>query len=218
MKYGIYKILGKIALGLHNFFYKLASNFAIKAEGGLHPKHRLMNYHKFFVENVSSEDTVLDIGCGNGALTFDVAQKAKKVVGIDLSKKNIQLAKEKFSKENIEYIEGDALSNLPEAKFDVIILSNVLEHIQNRTEFLTALKNKTNKFLIRVPMINRDWLTLYKKEMGLEWKSDKTHHIEYTLESFQEELKKTGLEIKNYSIQFGEIWAVVNPVRKSLVF
>ena len=39
-------------------------------------------------------------------------------------------------------------------------------------------------------MINRDWITLYKKELGIEWRLDKTHYIEYTLESFKEELEK----------------------------
>jgi hypothetical protein len=56
-------------------------------------------------------------------------------------------------------------------------------------------------------MINRDWIVLYKKELGLAYMSDPTHHIEYTLETFIEELHKADLELKNYSIQFGEIWA-----------
>jgi len=204
-----YRNLAKLALRLHNFSYKLATRLAIRAEDGLHPKHRLMNYHKFFVDNVSPEDTVLDMGCGNGALTFDVAKKAKRIIGIDLSKKNIKIAKEKFSRENIEYIQGDILKSLPDEKFDVIILSNILEHIPNRIEFLENLKNKAQKFLIRVPMINRDWITLYKKELGVEWRSDPTHFTEYTLEGFKEELEKVNLNLENYSIQFGEIWAVV---------
>ena len=204
-----YRNLAKLALRLHNFSYKLATRLAIRAEDGLHPKHRLMNYHKFFVDNVSPEDTVLDIGCGNGALTFDVAKKAKRIIGIDLSKKNIKIAKEKFSRENIEYIQGNILKSLPDEKFDVIILSNILEHIPNRIEFLENLKNKAQKFLIREPMINRDWITLYKKELGVEWRSDPTHFTEYTLEGFKEELEKVNLNLENYSIQFGEIWAVV---------
>ena len=204
-----YRNLAKLALRLHNFSYKLATRLAIRAEDGLHPKHRLMNYHKFFVDNVSPEDTVLDIGCGNGALTFDVAKKAKRIIGIDLSKKNIKIAKEKFSRENIEYIQGDILKSLPDEKFDVIILSNILEHIPNRIEFLENLKNKAQKFLIREPMINRDWITLYKKELGVEWRSDPTHFTEYTLEEFKEELEKVNLNLENYTIQFGEIWAVV---------
>ena len=58
-------------------------------------------------------------------------------------------------------------------------------------------------------MINRDWITLYKKELGVEQRLDKTRYIEYTLESFKEELEKAGLNLEKYSIQFGEIWAVV---------
>ena len=65
------------------------------------------------------------------------------------------------------------------------------------------------KFLIRVPMIERSWITLYKKELGIEYRLDRTHRIEYTMESFIRELEKAGLEISKYSIQFGEIWAVV---------
>jgi hypothetical protein len=38
---------------------------------------------------------------------------------------------------------------------------------------------------------------------------DKTHFIEYTFESFKEELDEAGLSVLDYSIQFGEIWAVV---------
>jgi len=199
----------KMILKIHSFSYRLAGSLAQKVErDGLHPKHRLMNYHKFFVDNVSANDSVLDIGCGNGALTYDVAKKAKKIVGIDLSEQNISFAKRKLSVKNIEYICGDALTNLPNGKFDVILLSNVLEHIEKRIEFLSSLKEKAPKFLIRVPVLNRSWIDLYKKELGLEYRLDKTHFIEYTFEGFKEELDKAGLALLNYSIQFGEIWGI----------
>jgi len=200
----------KILLGIHSFSYRVAGFLSQKVEeSGIHPKHRLMNYHKFFVDNVDKGDVVLDVGCGNGALSYDVAKKAKKVVGIDLNEKNISFAKERYSEENIEYICGDALKDLPNEKFDVIIMSNVLEHIENRVEFLERLREKAARFLIRVPMINRDWITLYKKEMGLDYRLDKGHFVEYTLDGFVKELEKAGLRIQDYSIQFGEIWAVV---------
>lgn len=206
----VYKILARFALWLHSFSYKLSSKFAIKAEGGLHPKHRIMNYHQFFVDNIKEGDTVLDIGCGNGALTFDLSKKAKKVVGIDISKKNIETAKNKYGSANIEYKAGDATKDLSNQTFDAIVLSNVLEHIEDRQDFLNKIKKLAPKILIRVPMINRDWITPYKKELGLEWRADKTHYIEYTLNSFKKEIEKVGLSLENYSIQFGEIWAVVN--------
>lgn len=205
----LYKSLAKFALRMHNFSYKIVSKLAIKTEGGLHPKHRLMNYHKFFVDNIKKGDRVLDIGCGNGALTFDLAEKAEFVVGIDLSEKNIETAKKKYYAHNIKYVIGDAVKDLSDEKFDVIVLSNVLEHIENRTGFLNKIKNLAPKILIRVPLFNRDWLTLYKKELGVEYRLDKGHLIEYTLSKFKQELTKTNLMLEQYLINFGEIWAIV---------
>lgn len=200
----------KLLLKLHSFSYRWAGRLSTKVEGsGLHPKHRIMNYHKFFVDNVNENNTVLDIGCGNGALTYDVAKKAEKVVGIDLSENNISIAKNTFSRENIEYIHGDALTDLPNERFDVIILSNVLEHIDKRVKFLMSAKKLGPKFLIRVPMLNRSWIDVYKKELGMEYRLDMTHFIEYTFEGFKDELGEAGLSVSNYSVQFGEIWAVV---------
>jgi len=208
MKKTILVLVIKLLLWIHSFSYRVVGFLSQKVEEErVHPKHRIMNYHKFFVDNIDENDVVLDIGCGNGALSYDIAKKAKKVVGIDLNEKNISFAKERYSKENIEW--GDALKDLPDERFDVIIMSNVLEHIENRVEFLRRLREKATTFLIQVPMINRDWITLYKKEMGLDYRLDKGHFVEYTLESFERELEKAGLRIQDYNIQFGEIWAIV---------
>jgi SAM-dependent methyltransferase len=199
----------KFFLRVHNLIYKIISFLSIKVEGGIHPKHRIMNYHDFFVSDISDSDTVLDIGCGNGALSFDIAKKAKSVIGIDINKQNIEKAQSKYGGSNIKYLVGDATKDLKGEKFDVIVLSNVLEHIENRTDFLKNIKNLASKFLIRVPVFDRDWMTLYKKEFGIEWRLDKTHFIEYTEVSFREEMKKAGYQIENLSIQFGEIWSII---------
>lgn len=173
----------KMILRAHSFTYRLASSLFQKVEKDrLHPKHRIMNYHKLFVDNVGKNDTVLHIGCGNGALTYDVAKKVRKVVGINLNEENIEIAREKYSAPNIKYLRDDIKKDLPDKRFDAIVLSNVLEHIENRIEFLHRIKNLAPKILIRVPIINRDWITLYKKELGIEWRLDPTHYTEYTLE------------------------------------
>jgi 2-polyprenyl-3-methyl-5-hydroxy-6-metoxy-1,4-benzoquinol methylase len=172
-----------------------------------------MNYHKFFIDRVYPNDIVLDVGCGNGALAYDISKKAKRVIGIDIQEKYIASAKKKYSAENLEFIVGDitnpqavALTNL---KPNVIILSNVLEHIEYRKGFLMKIRSLAPKFLIRVPMLNRDWITLYKKELGVEWRLDSTHYTEYTLEQLREELESVGMRIEEYTIQFGELWATV---------
>lgn len=203
------KMFVRLALLLHNFSYKLASKLAIQAEDGLHPKHRLMNYHQFFLDHISSTDRVLDIGCGNGALAYDLAGKAAHVVGIDLNEKNQAAWMGRFARANLEYRVADATTFSPEERFDVVVLSNVLEHIEYRVDFLKRIAPLAPTLLIRVPMLDRDWITSYKKELGLEYRLDITHFTEYTLENFTEELHDAGLVIQSQSIQFGEIWAVV---------
>ena len=198
---------------IHNFSYKIIGRLSIIAEGGIHPKHRLMNYHAFFVNNISSDDAVLDVGCGNGFLTYDIARKARHVTAIDLSPKNIEFAKKFFNRENVNHIIGDATEFEFEKKYDVVVLSNVLEHIDDRKSFLQKIRKLGDKFLVRVPVVNRDWLTYYKRELGCEYFLDSTHKIEYTMDSLREELAEAGMKIHSASMQFGEIWAVVGKSR-----
>ena len=94
-------------------------------------------------------------------------------------------------------------------------LSNVLEHIEHRIEFLKKLikqiswQDKTNKkLLIRVPMIDREWITVYKKELGIDYRLDPTHYTEYIYTQFEQELIESGIGILSYHIRFGEIYAV----------
>lgn len=204
----IFKII-RILLVADNFIYKRISKYAIIVEKGIHPKHRLMKYHDFFLSNIEPGDVVLDVGCGSGSVAYDIAKKVNSVVGIDIDKDKIRDAKKYFLLDNIEYIYGDIISWPFRQKFDVIILSNVLEHIEDRIELFKKIEELGRKFLIRVPMINRSWVVLYKKELGIEYRLDRTHFIEYTFDKFKKEMEEAGLKITQYSIQFGEIWAVV---------
>lgn len=197
-----------MVLRVDNFIYQLLSFLAIKQEGGKHPKHRLMRYHQFFLDNISTTDKVLDLGCGAGFLAFVLAQKAKEVVGIDITKENIAKARQKFKLPNLKFILGDILEYNFKESFDVIVLSNVLEHLKERVDFLKRLNGLAPKILIRVPLLERDWLTLYKKELGVEYRLDKGHFIEYTFSSFKKELLESGWEISHSLTLFGELWAV----------
>lgn len=209
MKKRVIAWLLKLFFGLDNYCYKLISKLAILENNGIHPKHRIMNYHQFFVDNIKKGDRILDVGCGNGAVAYDLSRKAESVLGIDINEENINYAKKHYQGDNLNFIIGDATKYRFKRSFDIIVLSNVLEHIKNRTIFLQKIKKLAPTILIRVPMIDRDWLVLYKKEKGVEYKLDKTHFIEYTEKTFREEIEKANLKIINYSIQFGEIWAIV---------
>ena len=203
------KFKQKIFIRLYLNLYRRISYLAIKLNDGISPKHRIMNYSQFFIDNIEKNSKVLDIGCSIGIIAYRVSDKAQKVVGIDISKQFIQIARENHNKENITYIVGDATKFEFEEIFDYVILSNVLEHIKNRINFLNQMKKFGNIFLIRVPLINRSWLPIYIKELGMDYRLSDDHYIEYTLETFQKEIESVGLKIITYSIQFGEIWAKI---------
>lgn len=203
----VYKRIILLLLKFHTILYGLITRLSVLAEpNNLHPKHRLMLYHQWFVSQCKSEWRVLDVGCGNGALSADLAKLCKTVVGIDISSDNIKQARQRAEG---EFICADATTYIFGSKFDAVILSNVLEHIQDRVDFLGKLSKNSDLFLILVPMIDRDWVTLYKKEMGIEYRLDQTHFVEYTFESFIEEMKAAGLDVESFRICFGELYAVV---------
>lgn len=202
------------ALKLHNLSYQIAGMLSAELEpDGLHPKHRLIRYHDWFAERLITEWNVLDIGCGNGALAYDMKAACRSVTAIDIDQANIQKARKMFSREGITYICADALDYPFKQKFEAIVLSNVLEHIDKRVDFLKMVfanqdANNPPVLLLRVPMITRDWISMYKKEVNVEWRLDYTHCTEYTLEQVFSELKQAGLIVESYDVQFGEFYGV----------
>jgi SAM-dependent methyltransferase len=188
---------------------------AVAYDGGVHTKHRHMRYHDFFINRVKRDEEVLDIGCGIGAVAYDVADKAgAKVWGVDLDAANIAKAKARFVHPNVTYVVGDVLKDLPGQQFDVVILSNVLEHLPGRPQFLRRVLETAHpsRVLIRVPVFERDWRVPLKKELGVEWRLDPTHETEYTLESFAAEMDEAGLETVHLEVRWGEIWTELRPV------
>jgi SAM-dependent methyltransferase len=179
-------------------------------EGGVHVKHRLTRYHDFFAERVQAGEQVLDIGCGVGAVAASVAEwSGADVTAIDLDAQAIADANARYRRPNLLFVRGDALVDLEPRPVDVVILSNVLEHIEDRPGFLRAVGGRfaPGRWLIRVPMIDRDWRVPLRQELGLFAFSDPTHFTEYTRASFEAELASAGLRVCHLQVNWGEIWA-----------
>lgn len=68
---------------------------------------------------------ILDLGCGTGVLTVQLADLCHKIVGVDSSQSMIDKAKERFG--NIEFMVCDALALPFENEFDVVF-SNAVFH------------------------------------------------------------------------------------------
>jgi trans-aconitate methyltransferase len=85
-------------------------------------------------------DTILDLGCGDGALTSKIAKKCKKVVGIDSAPDFINTCKEK----GLEAYCVDAVQMEFKGEFDGILSNAVLHWIMEPEKVIqkinTALK------------------------------------------------------------------------------
>jgi SAM-dependent methyltransferase len=180
---------------------------------GEHPKHRLMRYHDFFIENIADGQRVIDIGCGYGAVARSIARArpGSQVMGVDYDPKRLAEARARDNPANLSFVEADATQSVPQGPWNVVVLSNVLEHIVDRHAFLTALidKTKAKRFLIRVPLFERDWRLAMRREVGANYYSDPDHEIEPTQEEFRRETAAAGLVVEQLNTPWGEIWSVL---------
>lgn len=182
---------------------------AIDYDGGVHAKHRLTGYHDFFVERIRQGERVLDVGCGKGELAHDIAERAGAVVvAVDASPWMLQFARERFAHPRISFVQADALEFVPEEPVQVAVLSNVLEHIEQRVELLRALRERAGagRLLIRVPVLDRDWTVPLRREVGLPHFSDPEHKVEYDPQLLRDELAAAGWEMGEPVFVWGEIW------------
>lgn len=176
---------------------------------GEHPKHRLTGYHDFFVDRVHSGERVLDVGCGIGSVAYDVAERAgATVVGIDSSPWALATARRRFAHPRVTYRQEDILGAGLDEPFDVVILSNVLEHLEPRVELLRTLRERAGakRLLVRVPALDRDWTVPLRRELDLPYFSDPDHEVEYLPELLREELRTAGWEMGEPTLAWGEIW------------
>lgn len=83
---------------------------------------------------------ILEIGCGNGNISYQLAHSGHYVSGIDIDEKSVQSANRKFQHEKLQFRVMDVCEYIvkEEDKYDVIVCSEVLEHLTNP---LTIMRN-----------------------------------------------------------------------------
>lgn len=85
---------------------------------------------------------VLEIGCGTGLNTVWIAESARSVVAMDFSAGMLAKAKERARKDNVQFVQHDIRKPwpLPNASFDLVLSTLVLEHIEKLEPVFTELK------------------------------------------------------------------------------
>jgi 2-polyprenyl-3-methyl-5-hydroxy-6-metoxy-1,4-benzoquinol methylase len=96
---------------------------------------------------------ILDYGCNTGYLLYKIHKKNphNRLYGADINKHALNYARNNYSK----FTFFDAKTELfNKEKFDVIIISHVLEHIKDRPKFMKDIANMLNengKLIIAIP-------------------------------------------------------------------
>ena len=113
------------------------------------------DYPKKLLEKIKldADDTVLDIGCGSGIITIPLAQKARKVTALDISRKMLQLLEENAVEECLTNINPvnrrleDVLLTRDIEPHDVVVASRSLNGVYNIKQMLEEINKIAKKYV-----------------------------------------------------------------------
>ncbi|MFJ7825273.1 class I SAM-dependent methyltransferase [Psychrobacillus sp. NPDC096623] len=190
---------------------KTASNYHLNIISGWEGLYSKMRKELFSrLSRYFKGNHVLELGCGDGEMTLLLADSFKSVTVVDGSETMLNECKIRLeNKNNIEYHKSYFEDYKSDKKFDVIIMSHVLEHLDNPVQVLqkiSSLLKEDGVLLIAVP--NAD--SIHRQvavEMNLIPTCDSLneqdlllgHRRVYTLDG----LKQHCLEAKYSIIDFG---------------
>lgn len=121
-------------------------------------------YYQYFIEprfreirkavamEVPSGSSVLDIGCGTGALAFELAENGVRTTGVDLSRRMIKHALDRqleTSAANVKFIHGDA-AQMGGAHYDYTVISMALHEMtpNHRLQVVKKAKELADKVIL----------------------------------------------------------------------
>lgn len=137
-------------------------------------KFRAMSIAEFFKNK--KVEIIADIACGPGDLIYELDQistmvkKVKKITAIDADKTYLKDFKNRFHGNKFYFVNIDIEKDeLPDEKYDLIFLIDILEHLKNPEAFLKKAKKYLNKHGY-VVIISPNATSLHRqigKRMGL---------------------------------------------------
>jgi len=151
--------------------------------------------------NISENDEVLDVGCGDAYVLQRVRDKVDvKGYGVDVSAKTVEVAKilTGHFRVDLQLCLGE-VTHLPFSDnfFDKIICSEIIEHVHNNTKFLKEMRRVLRPAgLAYVTFPNKKVSFLFR------WYCDTVDKIEghlrrYELARFEYLVKKSGFKVVN---------------------
>jgi len=146
-------------------------------------------------------ERVLDLGCGVGTISLELAKRGIDVIGLDYSQQAINICRS-LSRElhlSVEFALADATSTgFPPTSFDVVFCADLVEHLY--PEIFKSLISETKrilkvggKFIIWTP--NPGHIIEFLKKRNMILKRDEGHVGYRTLRELRENLQEQGFRI-----------------------
>ena len=125
-----------------------------KAAPGFYRRTRKEDYNDTLFSKLilGENDTVLDVGCGEGSITVPLAKRVKKVIGVDSSPKMLEYLKKRAEDNDVNNIQT-ILKPIEEIRYDeigdvdVVVCSRSLNGIIPIKEVLEELNKIANKYV-----------------------------------------------------------------------
>ncbi len=146
--------------------------------------------------------SVMEIGCATGELIghFPVISGGRRV-GCDISKDNVATAEKRFP--DVTFYSGDFRDLRHSERFDYIILSDVLEHVEDDAGLLSAAADQSRYVLVNLPLED-NWLNR-NRAYGPD---DVSGHLRrYSLADGLALFERAGLDVA----AFVHVWAHEQP-------
>lgn len=115
---------------------RIAERYAVWASG-VRVAERA-HYTHLILDALPAGATILDLGCGGGALTTQQLAEKFSITGVDLSARQVTLAREQVPKGTFIHADMTTLT-FPSATFDAVISFYAITHVP-RVEHATLLK------------------------------------------------------------------------------
>lgn len=144
---------------------------------------------KYIIDQLYSKSIkkidILDVGCGGGLISESLARLGADVTGIDFVEDNIVIAKKHSLMKGlrVNYIHGDVEKINIIKDFDLIIIFELLEHLDDWKSFILKISKKLKKNgIIIISTINRNliskMLAIHFAEDILNWIPKGTHNYD----------------------------------------
>lgn len=118
-------------------------------------------YHRYHLARQFAQGkTVLEVACGSGMGLGYIAKDAKKVVGGDIDRRNVELARAYYNdriKIEIELMDAHNLP-FPNESFDLVLLYEAIYYLREPQKFIhEAKKVLNNNGILIICTVNKDW-------------------------------------------------------------